>query len=289
MKFALIQRYRGLYPLPLMCRVLEVSRSGFYAHLRHRGRARTEADEVLLGQIRSVHAESRASYGSPRIHQELRGRGVRVSRKRIARLMRHGGLRGKAARRRRPRQSTSERGPHLQDLVQRCFRVAQPDTVWVADLTYIPTREGWLYLAVVLDLCSRRVVGWRASCTSDVRLSLGALEMALGQRRCRQQAIHHSDRGVHYSCTAYQRRLREHGLTPSFGRVGQCWDNAVAESFFGSLKTEALPPGGYHSRAQARRALFDYIEVWYNRRRRHSTLGYLSPAEYERRLHLTVH
>jgi putative transposase len=283
-KFAFMQKQRDRFPLPLMCRVLKVSRSGFYAALEERVSARVEADHALLTHIQSIHRESRRTYGSPRVLEELRSRGIRVGRKRIARLMRRNGLRGCAARRRRVRTHAIERNPQLRDHVQRQFRCAKLDQVWVADLTYIRTDQGWVYLAVVLDLCSRRVVGWHTATNPDYRVTLHALNMAAAHRRARSRPVHHSDRGVQYSCTAYQQRLTQLGITPSFGRVGQCWDNAVAESFFHTLKTECVPDNGYRSVSEARRALFDYIEVWYNRKRRHSTLGYISPAEYESRL-----
>lgn len=267
-----------------MCRVLNVARSGFYAAQTRSKSARAQADDALLREIRVVHLESRGSYGSPRVHRELRERGLRVARKRVARLMKRHGIRGKAARRRRPRVAAVAQTTHVADHVQRRFHCPELDRIWVADLTYIGTPQGWVYLAVILDLCSRRVVGWHLSRAADFRVTLRALEMALAQRRLARGAIHHSDRGIHYSCAAYQERLEQVGLQPSFSRVGQCWDNAVAESFFRTLKTECVPPGGYGSYDEARRALFDYIEVWYNRKRRHSTLGYLSPAEYEYRL-----
>jgi putative transposase len=267
-----------------MCRVLKVSRSGFYAAISQPVSARAEADRALLAQIREVHRESKRTYGSPRVFQELRARGVRTGRKRIARLMRVSGMRGVAMRQRKPRVYGTERNPYYQDHVQRQFSCGQVDQVWVADMTYIRTQQGWVYLAAILDLGSRRVIGWSAATVADYRVTLRALDMAAANRCRRSKPIHHSDRGAQYSCVAYQQRVHELGFTPSFGRVGQCWDNAVAESFFHTLKTECVPVEGFRSTSEARRALFDYIEVWYNRKRRHSTLGYLSPSEYEGRL-----
>ena len=283
MKFAFIEKERGQFPIPMMCRLLSVSRSGYYAW-RHRGPdprrlARTEVARA----VQEVFEASRKTYGSPRIHAELRSQGRHHSRRHIAFLMRRSGLRARAARRRRPRSEPS-RQIATRNVLERRFAIRPINEVWVADLTYVPTAQGWLYLAVLLDLGSRRVVGWGMSPRLTSDLTLSALDMALQQRRPPPGVLHHSDRGQQYSCNAYLDRLEQHGLQPSFSRIGDCWDNAVAESFFHTLKVERLHGRQYTTRREAQADLFEFIEVWYNRKRRHSTLGYSSPAEFERRL-----
>ena len=286
MRYACIRAHRGEFPVALMCRVLAVSRSGFYA-ARHRPRsARARADERLRLAVRVVHRRSRRTYGSPRVHAELEATGIRVSRERIARLMRCDRLRAKQRRRRRTgtTSSASHPGRVAPNVLDRRFavaRIAAPDRVWAADLTYLPTREGWLYLAVVLDLASRRVVGWAMRSTLERGLTLEALTMALVQRRPGPGVLHHSDRGSQYACGAYQTLLTQHGMQCSMSNKGDCFDNAVAESFFATLKTELVEDTDWRTRGEARAAVFEYLEVWYNRQRRHSSLGYLSPAEYE--------
>jgi transposase InsO family protein len=287
---AFIQAHRGEHPVRRLCQVLGVSRAGYYAwHTRQQQapRPRAQADATLAQHIAQVHAASQARYGSPRIQAELRAAGVRCSRKRIARLMREQQLAGK--RRRRFRVVTTD-GRHAEPVapnqLARQFAVATiggPDRVWAADYTFIPTRQGFLYLAVVLDLYSRRVVGWAMRHTQDHGLVLDALAMAVGRRQPRRGLVHHSDRGRQYASTAYRAALTRLGVCVSMSRVGDCWDNAVVESFFATLKTELVDGADWRSRDQARHALFGYLEVWYNRQRRHSTLGYLSPAEFEQR------
>jgi transposase InsO family protein len=241
----------------------------------------------LVQTIQQVHRQSQARYGSPRIHAELQATGVRCSRKRVARLMREQQLAGK--RRRRFRVVTTDArhaAPVAPNRLQRQFAVATiggPNRVWAADYTFLPTRHGFLYLAVVLDLYSRRVVGWAMRHTQDQGLVLDALAMAVGQRQPAPGLAHHSDRGRQYASTAYQARLTQWGMRASMSRVGDCWDNAVVESFFASLKTELVDGADWRTRDEARQALFVYLEVWYNRQRRHSTLGYLSPAAFEQR------
>lgn len=279
-----MDRERGLYPVPLMCRVLGVSRSGYYAWRSRRPSPRLGRRAELLTEIRKVYQRSRRTYGSPRIHAELRSCGRCHSRRHIAQLMRGAGLRARAGRRRRPKSVAPVRVTQIRNVLGRGFRVHDLNRVWAADLTYVPTAQGWLYLAVLLDLGSRRVVGWAMSGRPDPGLTIAALEMAVAQRRPPRGLLHHSDRGIHYSCAAYLERLREHGLEPSLSRLGDCWDNAVAESFFHTLKVERIQTTRYRTRDEAKRDLFDYIEVWYNRQRRHSTLGYLSPADFEDRL-----
>lgn len=275
---------RGAYPVPLMCRVLSVSRSGYYAWRRRRPSRRAERRRQLIAQIRSVYEASQRTYGSPRIHAELRSRGLLHGRRHIASLMRREGLRARAGRRHKPQAGAPVRAAAIPNVLSRNFQVREINRVWAADLTYIPTAEGWLFLAVLLDLASRRVVGWSMSGRPDPTLTIAALEMAVAQRRPPAGLLHHSDRGVHYGCTSYLERLSHHGLRASLSRLGNCWDNAVVESFFHSLKVERLHGTRYRNRREAKQDLFEYIEVWYNRQRRHSTLGYLSPAEYEQRL-----
>jgi putative transposase len=286
---AFIQAHRGEHPIRRLCQVLGVSRAGYYAWHRRQQQApgpRAAADSSLARTIAQVHRASQARYGSPRIHAELHGRGVRCSRKRIARLMREQHLAGK--RRRRFRVVTTDAqhaAPVAPNHLGRQFAVAtigRPDRVWAADYTWIPTRQGFLYLAVILDLYSRRVVGWAMRHTQDQGLVLDALALAVGQRQPRPGLVHHSDRGRQYASTAYQRQLTAWGMQASMSRGGDCWDNAVVESFFATLKTELVAGADWRTRDEARAALFEYLEVWYNRRRRHSTLDYRSPAEFER-------
>jgi len=286
-----VSRYRfiaaeaGHHPVALSCRVLGVARAAFYAWRERAPAARARADAELTAVIHRLHAASRGTYGAPRIHAELRGEGRRHGRKRVARLMRQAGLAGCHRRRRRPRTTVADpAAAPAPNRVQREFNPLAPDRLWLADITYVPTEEGWLYLAAVLDAFSRRVVGWAMADHLRTELVLDALDLALRQRRPAAGLVHHSDRGCQYSALAFGRRLAESGLVPSMSRTGNCWDNAVAESFFATLKRELVDRpdrAPWPTRAAARQALFDYIEVFYNRRRRHSTLRYLSPAAYE--------
>lgn len=266
----------------LMCRVLSVSRSGYYAWRGREPSRRRRADAELLHSIRAVHLASRKRYGSPRVHDELRHQGIRCGRGKVARLMRRAHLRGIAARRRKPRMPQVDRGP-LSNEVQRHFAPGPINRIWAADLTYIRTAEGWLFLAVVLDLGSRRVVGWGMGGRPDGDLVIRALDMALALRQPPPGLVHHSDRGIHYTSARYRKLLEESGLRASYSGLGNCWDNAVVESFFHTLKTEEAR-GPYRTRREARQCLFEFIEIWYNRKRRHSALGQLSPTEYEHRL-----
>jgi putative transposase len=273
------------HPVALSCRVLGVSRAGYYAWRDRPPSARARADAALTTVIHRLHRESRGTYGSPRIHADLRAEGRRHGRKRVARLMRQAHLTG--GRRRRPRPRTTVADPAAApapNLVQRRFAPPGPDRLWLADITYVPTGEGWLYLAAVLDAFSRRVVGWAMADHLRAELVLDALDLALATRQPAPGLVHHSDRGCQYTSLAFGRRLQAAGLVPSMSRTGNCWDNAVAESFFATLKGELVDRpdrAPWPTRAAARRALFDYIEVFYNRRRRHSTLRYASPAAYE--------
>ena len=270
-----------MFPIATQCRVLEVSASGFYAWRRRAVSARVRADAELLKRIHAIHARSHGTYGAPRVHADLAAAGVHVARKRVARLMRAGGLRG-ASRRRVP---TTVRAPGREsapDLVERAFTAAAPNRLWVADITCVPTMAGFLYLAVVLDVFSRRIVGWAMAAHLRTELVLAALDMALAQRRP-VQVIHHSDHGCQYTALAFGARCREAGVRPSMGSVGDCYDNAMCESFFATLECELLARTRLGNHAEARQALFAFIEGWYNTHRRHSALDYLSPIDYERR------
>ncbi len=283
MKYRCIDENRGSFALGLMCRVLGVSRSGYYAWKQRKPSQRRRDDRQLVRHIREIHAASRKSYGSPRVHRELRARGYACGRARVARIMRGARLRGVAARRRKPRLPVVDRSA-LPNRLQRNFTIGDVNRHWAADLTYVRTDEGWLFLAVVLDIGSRRVIGWAMRSRPDADLVIAALDMAVQQRAPKGYVIHHSDRGVHYTCARYRNLLRDANLEASFSGLGDCWDNAVVESFFHTLKTEEVHATRYRTREEAKRRLFEFIEVWYNRKRRHSALGYLSPAEYECRL-----
>lgn len=284
MRYACIARHRGEFPVRLMCRVLDVTASGFYAWRKRSPSERQLADEVLMARVRIAYAESDRRYGAPRIHRELRAQGIRVAKKRVARLMQNDGL---AVRRRRRFVRTTDSthaDPIAPNLLQRQFAPEQfaVNRAWVSDITYVPTREGWLYLAVVLDLASRRCVGWAMRDTLEGELAVSALQMALRARQPAPGLIHHSDRGRHYAAAPYRALLAQHQALASMSRRGDCWDNAVAESFFATLELELIDRHTWATRAEARRAIFQFIETWYNARRRHSTLGYVSPSEYER-------
>jgi putative transposase len=282
-RFRFIEAERARHGVALLCRVLGVSRAGFYAWRRRLPSARARADGELTRRIHQIHAASRGTYGSPRVHAKLRAAGIGCGRRRVARLMRAAGLAGCHRRRRRPRTTVAAAAAvRAPDLVQRAFRPAAPNRLWVADITYVATWEGWLYLAVVLDAFSRRVVGWAMVDHLRTELVLGALNMALRRRRPAPGLVHHSDHGVQYAALAFGRRLREAGLLASMGSVGDSYDNAVAESFFATLKAELVDRRPWPSRARARLAIFEYVECWYNRQRRHSTLNYRTPADYER-------
>jgi transposase InsO family protein len=268
-----------------MCRVLAVARSGFYAWCRRRPSARAATDARLRVAIRAIHAASQRRYGRPRIHRELQAQGTRVSAKRVGRLLRSEGLRGKRAHR-FVGTTHSAAGERLPNRLGRQFGVAPGrDRTWVADATACWTREGWLYLAVVLDLGSRRVVGWAAGATLDQRLTATALQRALTLRQPAPGLLHHSDQGTVYRGGVYQGLLARHGCRGSWSRRGDCWDNAVMESFFATLKTELVQDAAWRSRAQARSELAQYLDGWYNYERRHSSLGYLTPVAYERQHH----
>jgi putative transposase len=281
-RFGFIAAEKAPFPVRLLCRTLQVSRAGFYAWQARAPAPHARADARLGLEIAAIHAESRQRYGSPRIHAELVDRGCRTSRKRVARLMR---LRGLAARRRRRfRATTQSRHPFpiAPNVLARQFERARPDQAWVTDITYIATGEGWLYLAVILDLCSRFAVGWAMSARITDDLTLDALGMALARRRPPQGLLHHSDRGSQYASGDYQKVLADNRIVCSMSRRGDCWDNAVAESFFATLKVELVHDATWPTRVAARTDLSEYLEVFYNGQRRHSALGYLSPVAFER-------
>ena len=282
-RYRFIQQHRGQYALRRMCRVLDVSRSGYYAWLTRPLSGRAREDGILVGAIRAVHKRSHGTYGSPRVHQALVKLKYRCGRHRVARLMRQVGLHGvPRARKRRTTKPVAGR-PVAPDRLQRDFTADRPNQKWVADITYIPTREGWLYLAVVMDLFSRRIVGWSMEQRMTDELVIQALGMAVVGRRLSEELIHHSDRGGQYTSASTQALLDQHHIQASMGSRGDCYDNAAMESFVASLKRERTHRRTYRARSEARLDLFWYIEAFYNRQRLHSTLGYLSPAEYEER------
>jgi putative transposase len=264
-----------------MCGVLEVSRSGFYAWLRGVKSERAIANSCLLEKIRRIHAGSRGTYGGRRVYWKLRSQGENCSRNRVTRLMRKHGLMAKTSRKFRATTNSKHDLPVAPNLLARQFAVGAPNRAWVSDITYIPTEEGWLYLASVMDLYSRKVVGWSMDERITRDLAMDALAMAIRQRRPEAGLIHHSDRGVQYASNDYQNVLSQNGMICSMSRKGDCWDNAVMESFFGSMKTECTHHRRYHSRSEAKRDIFHYMEVFYNHQRLHSALGYTSPAEFE--------
>ena len=273
---------QAAYPIATMCRLLDVSPSGYYAWTKRRPSRRARTDTVLIAEIRAAHAASRRTYGVPRIHADLAARGLRVGRKRVARLMAAAGLAG-VSRRKFVTTTAKGSGRQAPDLVERNFTAERPNVLWVADITYIPTWAGFLYLAVVLDACSRRVVGWSMATTLATQLVLDALNMALMSRRPKG-VIHHSDQGSQYASIAFGHRCREAGVRPSMGSVGDAYDNAMCESFFATLECELLDRCRFKTQAEARIAVFGFIEGFYNLRRRHSSIGYLSPVDYERQI-----
>jgi putative transposase len=284
MTFELIEAERAQHPVSLLCRVLGVTRAGFYAWKRRGRSKRSLADDLLREVIAKVHRESLETYGVPRIHAELADDyGIRVGRKRVARLMRSLGIEGVSRRGKRRYKTTipAKEAPAAPDLVRRSFTAAAPNRLWVADITYVSTWEGFLFLACVIDAWSRRVIGW--SMRDDLRseLVVDALGMALTQRKPAAGVVHHSDRGSQYTSLAFGKTMQDAGVMPSMGRRGDAFDNAVAESFFATLETELLDRHSFHTRDQARLALFHWIEGFYNTRRRHSTLGQRSPQNYE--------
>ncbi len=283
MTFAWIEERKGEWPVTLLCRVLEVSRSGFYAWRSREPSAAEVRRQELAEEITTIHAEVKGRYGSPRVHAELVSRGRACCVNFVAGVMREAGIAAKTTRKFRQTTDSNHALPVAANVLDRAFDPAEPNTSWVADITCVPTREGWLYLAVVEDLFSRVVVGWSMAATMTSRLVVDALEMALVRRpRGSSELVAHSDRGSQYASEHYRRRLSDEGITCSMSRRGNCWDNAPMESFFASLKKELVHHEDFATRAEARASIFEYIEAFYNRVRRHSALGYVAPAEYER-------
>jgi putative transposase len=281
-KYAFLQSQLAPYPVITACRVLAVSRSGYYAWCGRPPSARQKRQAELAAQIEQVHQDSRQTYGSPRVHQALIAGGQKVCLNTVARLMKQHQIRAKTRRPFVPRTTDSaHHQPPAQNLLQRDFAAHKPNQKWVADITYIPTDEGWLYLAGILDLYSRKLVGWAMDQHLHSALAGSALRMALARRGPLDGLIHHSDRGVQYACADYQQLLDRHGIQASMSRQGDCYDNACAESFWATLKTEWVHHQHYATREQARQSIFEYIEVFYNRQRLHSSLGYQCPEAFE--------
>jgi transposase InsO family protein len=283
MTYRFIDQHKGRWPVRWLCAASEVSAAGYYAWRRSPRSAGQQRRDALLVEIRAVHAQFKARYGSPRIHAELVARGHACCVNTVVKLMRQAGIAAKTARKFRCTTTDSSHDlPVADNLLDRQFDAAAPNESWVADITYIPTREGWLYLAAVEDLYSRRVVGWALAEHMESRLVVDALELAVQRRLPGEGLLAHSDRGSQYASEHYQRLLARYGITCSMSRRADCWDNAPMESFFASLKKELIHDADFATRAEARSAIFEYIEVFYNNQRRHSSLGYVSPAEYER-------
>jgi putative transposase len=285
MRFQLIDDHRGRFAITRMCKVLDVSAGGYYAWRTRPVSAREMANRQLVEKIQAVHTASYETYGSPRVFRELRAQGVACSQNRVARLMRLHYVRAKQTRRCKVTTRRNPAHPVAPNVLKQDFEAVRPDHKWLADITYIPTRQGWLYLAIILDLYARRVVGWAMSQRMTSDLTLAALQMAIQRRGPGPGLIHHSDQGSQYTDRAYQALLRAHGIQVSMNGAGNWYDNAPMESFFGSLKSELVHHRVYATRAEARPDLFSYIEAFYNRRRRHSSLGYLSPEAYEQVYH----
>jgi transposase InsO family protein len=282
MSFRFIEDHRGIYPVRLMCSALEVSPAGYYAWRGRPVSARAASNTMLLAEIRQVHHDSHSRYGSPRVHAALRRQGRDASRGRIERLMRRYGIRAIMARPRRVRTTDSRHDlPIAPNLIARDFTAEAANQIWLADITYIPTTEGWLYLAAIMDLFSRKIVGWAMRDHMQAELASAALTMAIQQQRPRAGLVHHSDRGVQYASRAYRDALTVAGITASMSRKADCYDNAPMESFFHTLKTELVHHRDYNSHAEAQRDIFAFIEGFYNRTRLHSAIGYIAPVEME--------
>lgn len=275
-----IRDHREEFPISLMCEVIGVSRGGYYSWLRRPESKRNIENRNLKTEIRSIHAESKRIYGSPKIYEELKDRGIRCSLKRVTRLMREDGLYAKTTKKFKATTNSRHSRPVAENILERKFNQDAPNKAWVSDITYIPTREGWLYLSTIIDLYSRSVVGWGMKERMTTQLVTDAFNMALMKRT--PPLIHHSDRGSQYASDEFQKLLREHGVQCSMSGKGNCYDNAVAESFFGTLKKELVYFEDYKTRDEAKRSIFEYIEIFYNRKRRHSALGYKSPVEFEK-------
>jgi transposase InsO family protein len=281
MTFRFVDEHRECWPVTLMCETLEVSTAGYYAWRDRPLSTRRQRQDTLTTQIRTIHAEVKARYGSPRVHAELQARGHGCCVNTVARLMREAGIAAKTVRKFRHTTDSDHGLPVAENVLDRQFSAKAPNEAWVSDITYVPTREGWLYLAAVEDLYSRAVVGWAMDARMTSRLVVDALGMAVQRRLPGAELVSHSDRGSQYASAHYRRLLSEHGITCSMSRRANCWDNAPMESFFASLKKELVHHEDYQTREEAKASIFEYIEVFYNRQRRHSTLGFKSPTEYE--------
>jgi putative transposase len=279
--YRLIEAEKTSFPIQLMCRMLGVWRSGYYDWRDRPPSRRSREDTALTEKVREIHRRSRETYGSPRVHAELRALGTRCGRKRVERLMQEAGLRGCVRGRRKRTTRRSGRAVVAKDLLQRSFAATQIDKVWVADITYVATREGFLYLAFILDVHSRRIVGWAMENHLRTEIVVDALQMAIWRRKPAPGLVHHSDQGVQYTALSFSERLREVGITPSMGRTGSALDNAMAESFVSTLKAELVSRMEFPTRQAAKTAIFEYLETFYNTRRLHSSLGYRSPADFE--------
>ncbi len=277
----MIEAEKDNFPVALMCRQLGVSSSGYYAWKERKPSRRAQEDAVLVKKIKQVHQESRGTYGSPRVVDDLKEDGFDVGRRRVARLMQENGITGASPKRFKVTTDSNHDFPVAANVLKREFSQEAPDMAWATDITYVRTWEGWMYLAVAIDLFSRRVVGWSMASHMRAELALDALGMALGSRLPQPNMIHHSDRGSQYASHDYRDALRDNGIVCSMSRKGDCWDNAVVESFFATLKKELIHRRPWPTVRAARAAIAEYIEVFYNRKRKHSTLGYVSPAEFE--------
>jgi len=277
-----MKRYKNQFPIEKMCKVFEVSRSGYYAWIKRKPSNRLNENELLIAEISRIFIESRSTYGSPRIAEELKRRGYNVSRPRVARLMRKENIRSIV----KKKYVITTNSKHIYkaspNLLNRRFKTIAPNEVWVSDITYIKTKQGWLYLTVIIDLYDRKIIGWALSLSMSTRsTTTPALKMAMKNRAVNSSLIFHSDRGVQYACEEFRMLLKINNITQSMSRKGNCWDNAVAESFFKTIKSECTNHYSFNTRQEAARYIFDYIEIWYNRKRRHSYLGYKTPLEFE--------
>lgn len=286
MRYAFILAEEAVWPVLVMCEVLQVSRSGYYAWKGRPASARAASDEELVVEIKAAHKAGRGNYGSPRVHRALRRSGRRVGKKRVARLMQREGIVAKRRKKFVITTDSKHTDPIAANVLNREFEVELPNTAWVTDVTYVWTLQGWLYLAAILDLCSRRVVGWACSAHNDRQLALDALDCAMSTRRPSPGLLHHSDRGSVYASGDYRQELANLAMIPSMSRKGDCWDNAVAESFFATIKGEMLDHATFETRAEATAAIAEYIDGFYNVHRLHSSIGYMSPIEFELRLNL---
>lgn len=282
MTYSFIHKHRFLFRVEKMCQVLDVSRSGYYAWVKRPKSKRKKLNEELLARIKHIHKVSRETYGSPRITHALKNEGIKCGRNRVAKLMKENDIKAKTKRKFKATTNSKHDYPVAPNVLNRNFTATKPNQLWVADITYIPTDEGWLYLAAIVDLFQRKVVGWAMDSTMTKQLCIDALKQAIGRQHPSPGLIHHSDRGVQYASKEYQKVLKKHGFIASMSRKGNCYDNACMESFFGTLKTELIYFTRFKTRAQARLAIFEYIEVFYNRIRLHSKLGYKSPIDFEK-------